>query len=97
MRWLAQSPNHRIYGSLLRARGFFSTLLGTRHLGGSSTAQASQREGAADSWRRVIRGFARALRRVLAAGWNVLQASVPAFVIARLPSQLGFHIPLIGA
>jgi hypothetical protein len=27
MWWLGQSPNHHIYGSLLRARGFFITLL----------------------------------------------------------------------
>jgi hypothetical protein len=29
MWWLGQSPNHHIYGSLLRARGFFITLLDT--------------------------------------------------------------------
>jgi hypothetical protein len=28
MRWLGQSPNNRIYGSLLRAKGLFITLLG---------------------------------------------------------------------
>jgi len=27
MRWLGLCPNHRIYGSLLRARGLFNTLL----------------------------------------------------------------------
>jgi hypothetical protein len=30
MWWLGQSPNHHICGSLLRARGFFITLLGPR-------------------------------------------------------------------
>jgi len=28
MWWLGRCPNHHIYGSLLRARGFFITLLG---------------------------------------------------------------------
>jgi len=33
MWWLGRSPNHHIYGSLLRARGIFITLRGVQYAG----------------------------------------------------------------